>query len=53
MVCIVMACGDVVGCQRFGGPCCLHLQGEVIFRFSQRLRFRSWSSGLWRCVMMW
>jgi hypothetical protein len=23
-------CSVVVGCQRFGGPCCLHLQGEVI-----------------------
>jgi len=22
-------CNVVVGHQRFGGPCCLHLQGEV------------------------
>jgi len=22
-------CSDVVGYQRFEGPCCLHLQGEV------------------------
>jgi hypothetical protein len=22
----------MVGYQRFGGPCCLHLQGEVVFR---------------------
>jgi hypothetical protein len=26
---IVMPCSDVAGYQRFGGPCCLHLQGEV------------------------
>jgi hypothetical protein len=25
---VVTPCSDVVGCQRFGGPCCLHLQGE-------------------------
>jgi len=24
-----MPCSIVVGYQRFGGPCCLHLQGEV------------------------
>jgi hypothetical protein len=26
---IVTPCGIVVGYQRFGGPCCLHLQGEM------------------------
>jgi hypothetical protein len=26
---VVMPCSDVVGYQCFGGPCCLHLQGEV------------------------
>jgi hypothetical protein len=26
---VVMPCSVVVGCQRFGGPCCLHLHGEV------------------------
>jgi hypothetical protein len=25
----LLACSDVVGYQRFGVPCCLHLQGEV------------------------
>jgi len=25
---VVTPCSDVVRCQRFGGPCCLHLQGE-------------------------
>jgi len=25
----VTPCSIVVGYQRFGGPCCLHLQGEV------------------------
>jgi hypothetical protein len=24
----VTPCSDVVGYHRFGGPCCLHLQGE-------------------------
>jgi len=23
--CVVTTCNDVVGCQHFGGPCCLHL----------------------------
>jgi hypothetical protein len=23
-------CSDVVGCQRFRGPCCLHHHGEVM-----------------------
>jgi hypothetical protein len=27
-ICVVMPCSDVGGYQRFGGPCCLHLQGE-------------------------
>jgi hypothetical protein len=27
---VVTPCSVVVGYQRFGGPCCLHLQGEVI-----------------------
>jgi hypothetical protein len=27
---VVTSCGVVVGYQRFGGPCCLHLQGDVI-----------------------
>jgi hypothetical protein len=26
---MVTLCSNVVGYQRFGGPCCLHLQGEV------------------------
>jgi hypothetical protein len=26
--CVVTPCGHVVGDQRFGGPCYLHLQGE-------------------------
>jgi len=26
---VVTPCSDVVGYQRYGGPCCLHLQGEV------------------------
>jgi hypothetical protein len=26
---VMTPCSDVVGHQRFGGPCCLHLQGEV------------------------
>jgi hypothetical protein len=26
---VVTPCSDVVGNQRFGGPCCLYLQGEV------------------------
>jgi hypothetical protein len=26
---VVMPCSVVVGYQRFGGPCCFHLQGEV------------------------
>jgi hypothetical protein len=26
---VVTPCSVVVGYQRFGGPCCLHLQGEV------------------------
>jgi hypothetical protein len=25
---VVTPCSVVVGCQRFGGPCCFHLQGE-------------------------
>jgi hypothetical protein len=25
---VLTSCNDVVGCQRFEGPCCLHLQGE-------------------------
>jgi hypothetical protein len=26
---VVTPCSDVVGYQRFGGPCCLHVQSEV------------------------
>jgi len=26
---VVTPCGVVVGYQRFGGPCCLHFQGEA------------------------
>jgi hypothetical protein len=26
---VMTLCSVVVGYQRFGGPCCLHLQGEV------------------------
>jgi len=26
---VLAPCNDVVGYQCFGGPCCLHLQGEV------------------------
>jgi len=29
--CIVMPCSDVVGYQRFRGPYCFCLQGEVVF----------------------
>jgi len=29
----VKQCSVVVGYHRFRGPCCFHLQGEVIFRF--------------------
>jgi len=36
----VKPCSVMVGYQRFGGPCCLHLQGEVN---SHRLEdFISW-----------
>jgi hypothetical protein len=27
---VVTPCSDVIGYQRFGGPCCLHRQGEVV-----------------------
>jgi hypothetical protein len=27
--CVQTPFSDVVGYQRFGGPCCLHLQGEI------------------------
>jgi len=30
MIWVVTLCSDVVGCQCFGGHCCLHLQSEVI-----------------------
>jgi len=26
---VVTPCSEVVGYQRFRGPCCIHLQGEV------------------------
>jgi len=26
---VLMPCGDVVGYQHYGRPCCLHHQGEV------------------------
>jgi hypothetical protein len=29
VLCIMTPCNDVVGYQHLGGPCCLHLQGEV------------------------
>jgi len=29
VICVVMSCITVLGCQRFGEPCCLHLQGEA------------------------
>jgi hypothetical protein len=29
VVWVVASCSITVGYQRFGGPCCLHLQGEV------------------------
>jgi len=27
---VVTPCNDVAGYQRFEGPCCLHLKGEVL-----------------------
>jgi hypothetical protein len=27
---VMIPCNDLVGYHRFGGPCCLHLQGEVV-----------------------
>jgi hypothetical protein len=29
VLCFVMPCSVTVGYQRFRGPCCLHLQGEL------------------------
>jgi hypothetical protein len=29
LFCVVTSCTDVVGYQRFGGPCCFHLQVDV------------------------
>jgi len=29
---VVAPCSVVVGYQRFGHPCCLHLQGEVVLK---------------------
>jgi hypothetical protein len=31
---VMTPCSDVAGYQRFGGPCCLHLQGENLELFS-------------------
>jgi hypothetical protein len=33
--CVVKPCSVVVGDQRFRGPCCLHLDGEVLFPWYQ------------------
>jgi len=30
VLCIVTSCSVTVGYKSFGGPCCLHLQGQVI-----------------------
>jgi hypothetical protein len=37
---VVTPCIDVVGYQRFGGPCCLHLHGEVIRGFGSGHKYR-------------
>jgi hypothetical protein len=36
---VVTPCSDVIRYERFGGPCCLHLQGEVWPHLSNSLRF--------------
>jgi len=35
--CVVTSCGDVVGHRRFGGRCCLHLQGDVQKTFGLKM----------------
>jgi len=30
---VVVPCNAVVGCHRFGGPCCLHLQRGLLKRW--------------------
>jgi hypothetical protein len=30
VVCVVTPCSVAVGYQRFGEPCCFHLQGEML-----------------------
>jgi hypothetical protein len=37
---VVMLCSVVVGYQRFGRPCCLHLQGEVDLNNTQFWYFK-------------
>jgi hypothetical protein len=43
----VTSCSVVVGCQRFGGPCCLHVQGElcIISGFTFHIRVDTRVSG--------
>jgi len=43
-------CSDVVGYQSFGGPCRLHLQGEVSGAWKGIQVEVFW---LWHCVLMW
>jgi len=37
---VVTLCSLVVGDQRFGGPCCTHLQGECLFHWSSQFLLR-------------
>jgi hypothetical protein len=39
---VMTPCSDVVGYQRFGGPCCLHLQGEVSEAWIENHRIVMW-----------
>jgi hypothetical protein len=54
---VVTLCSVVVGYQRFGGPCCLHLQGgSKVLRNSGRRRTRPVSNrnlhGSHRCIIL-
>jgi hypothetical protein len=48
---VVTACSVPVGYQHFRGPCCLHLQGEVIGITTQKVSSQDASDCLSNCII--
>jgi hypothetical protein len=50
---VVMPCSVVAGYQRFGGPCCLHLQGTGDMKLGSAKGGSSPMAGSSLCFMNW